>query len=125
MTCPDAQIGEVKAGQDWSAVRLCLLGAQRDEPVVVDDERITSSVHKLARWRKQVAMWANCPSSPVSAEYVNRFGQALGDCLDTPRVVGVLDQLMEDTNLPDGARFESALLLDRVLALELSRHVGR
>ncbi|SDI24261.1 hypothetical protein SAMN05421505_14018 [Sinosporangium album] len=61
----------------------------------------------------------------TSTEYVERFGQALDDGLDTPRAVQTLDELFQNNDLPDGRRFETAVLLDRVLGLELARDVGR
>ncbi|WP_176955706.1 hypothetical protein [Sinosporangium album] len=56
---------------------------------------------------------------------MERFGQALDDGLDTPRAVQTLDELFQNNDLPDGRRFETAVLLDRVLGLELARDVGR
>lgn len=123
LTCSDVSIPPVR---DGAAVRLALLRLGRaPERKALDEAVIGSSARLLARWRERVAAWANEPGRPMSADHVARFRAALGDDLDLPRALDVLRELDEDPDVPAGAKFETAVHLDRVLAVDLSREIGR
>jgi hypothetical protein len=123
LTCSDVSIPPVR---DGAAVRLALLRLGRGpEPAALDEAAIGSSARLLAHWRERVAAWANEPGRPMSADHVTRFRTALGDDLDIPRALDVLDDLDRDPDIAGGAKFETAVHLDRVLALDLPREIGR
>jgi hypothetical protein len=127
LDCGDMAISGVPA-HDWAAVRLTVLrlAARRDDlPAEVDVEAIARSAQVLARIRESVADWARAPSRPACASYVTRFRAAIDDDLDTDRAVGVLDDLARDPGIPDGSKFETAVHLDLVLALDLGQDIGR
>ena len=50
---------------------------------------------------------------------------ALDDNLDVRSVLGLLHQLIENPAVPPGAKFETFVFLDQVLALDLARNVGQ
>jgi cysteinyl-tRNA synthetase len=47
-----------------------------------------------------------------------------GCASDGATVIGILTDLANDDTVPPGARFETFLSVDRVLALDLARHLG-
>ncbi|MFG2005810.1 hypothetical protein ACGFNU_42345 [Spirillospora sp. NPDC048911] len=79
----------------------------------------------LATWRSLVAEWANAPGRPLNREYVAEAEEALANDLDSPAALAVLDRLMADADVPPGAKLESVIHLDMLLALDLVRDIGR
>lgn len=106
---------------DPLAQRLALSARHYARPVLLDHSHLAAAQADLTAWRSAVAAWADCPSAPVPAEYVQAARQALEDDLDLPRVVDLLRAAAADPRLPDGAKFETFAYLDRVLAIELCR----
>lgn len=125
LACPEVSVAVAPVG-DWAAVRLALLRLGGSGPVAVLGEAlIEEAAGLLARWRERVAVWANSPSKPMCAEYVARFRTALEEELNIPRALDVLADLEDDPELPAGCKFETALFLDRILALGLPSEIGR
>ena len=115
--------GELADG-DWLAVRLALLSHPYHRAAGIGDGELARACEVTARWRNQVAGWAESPSSPVPQRVSTALGAAFGD-LDTPGALRLLAELAEDADVPDGARFEAFAFADRVLGLDLARQVGR
>lgn len=113
------------ADQDPAAWRLALLVHRRDRPVRLDANALAEARHTLARWRRAVADWAQCPSRPVPDEVRGRLRGAWEDDLDVPEVLRVLEWAGTRPDLPDGARFETYAYADRLLGLDLARDLGR
>lgn len=109
---------------DPAALRLALLSVPRGEPVRLDSAALEEAAGRLARWRRAVAGWARQPSRPVPDEVRTRLRSAWEDDLDLPGVLQVLRDVASAPDLPDGARFESYVYADRLLALDLARDVG-
>ncbi|MES9525645.1 hypothetical protein [Streptomyces capoamus] len=109
---------------DPSALRLALLAVARDRPVRLDPAVLEDAARRLARWRRAVAGWARRPSRPVPGEVRERLRAAWEDDLDLPAVLGVLGDVESAAGVPDGARFETFVYADRLLALDLARDVG-
>ena len=122
---PVAASGPVLDGAEPAAVRLALLGVGHGEPVRLTGELLDAARARLGRWRDRVARWADSPSRPAHAPSLHRIREALDDGLDTAAVLAVLDGLEGDPDVPDGSKFETFLLADRVLALELPSRIGR
>lgn len=123
LACSDVSIPPVR---DGAALRLALLRLGRTpEPTALDETILGSSERLLAHWRERVAAWANEPGRPMSADHVARFRAALGDDLDVPGALDVLHDLDRDPDVPAGAKFETAVHLDQILAVDLSRQIGR
>lgn len=106
------------------ALRLALLRLDRRAPAELTPGVLEAADTGLRRWRGDVARWAESPSKPMCAEYVERLQAALAADLDTASYLAALDRLEADAALPDGSRFETFAQADRVLALELTAEVG-
>ncbi|MFD9796545.1 hypothetical protein ACFWXK_36960 [Streptomyces sp. NPDC059070] len=111
--------------EDALALRLLLLDRPHHEPAELTRQALDGARTALARWRAAVAAWAEEPSKPLRADLVNTARAALEDGLDTRTALRLLEELEADGDVPAGARFETFARLDRVLALELTREIGR
>ncbi|MGW6267592.1 hypothetical protein [Streptomyces sp. NPDC055060] len=121
----DREATDPDAGRDALALRLLLLGSPHHEPVDVSAEAVEAAGERLANWRKSVAAWADEPSKAMPAAFVEGARDALENGLDTPAVLRLLADLEAAVDVPSGAKFETFAHLDRVLALEIVRDVGR
>jgi hypothetical protein len=115
---------EVPAG-DPLAVRFALLRSSYAAPVRLTLAATDNAAQVLARWRAAVARWAESPSKPMCAEYVQRVVNAFDDNLDTVTALDVFDSLAIDLELPGGCKFETAAHLDRLFGLDLAADVGK
>jgi cysteinyl-tRNA synthetase len=115
----------VAAGLDPLAVRLALLEHRYRQQMNLTWESLRAADKTLRRWRGRVAEWAEAPSRPMSAEHVARAQAALDDDLDTPLALRIVRELERDESQPPGSRLEAFLHLDQMLALDLSRDIGR
>lgn len=119
-------LGDVTAaGLDPLAVRLAFLERHYRERADLSWEALRAADATLRRWRARVAEWAESPSAPMAAAYVERAESAFLDDLDTPSALGVLRELERDDSVVPGARFEAFLHLDLVLGLDLSTEIGK
>lgn len=109
---------------DPTALRLSLLSVPRGTPVRLDAARLAEAARTLAGWRRAVAGWSRQPSRPVPEEVRVRLRAAWEDDLDLPGVLAVLRDVADAPGLPDGARFETYVYADRLLALDLARDLG-
>ena len=107
------------------AVRLALLRHLRAEPVSLEAAALDQAEQTLREWRRSVAAWAEHPSAPMHPATVDSARAALDDNLDVPAALGLLPQLIENQAVPPGAKFETSVFLDQVLALDLARNVGQ
>lgn len=112
-------------GMDPLAARLALLATLHSRPVDLTPDALDGAGRTLSGWRRRVAAWADSPSRPVPGDLRGRADAALDDNLGTPGVLDVLREVEVADAVPDGAKFETFALLDRVLGLELAREVGR
>lgn len=126
---PALAVGLVKAdGDDYDeplALRLALLASSYHEPAAVGGPRLAEAQETLERWRRHIAEWAKSPSGAPHQPTVSRCAQHLDDDLDTPSVLAALNALENDPDIAPGTKFETFAILDRVLALELPRDIGR
>ena len=112
-------------GVDPLALRWALLGRRYAEPVELTAADLDAAQAELTAWRAAVAGWADAPSGPLPREHVDRALAAVADDLDTPATLAALGALRAAGDVPPGARFEACAYLDRVLAVDLARNVGR
>ncbi|MEU9167933.1 hypothetical protein AB0D34_09070 [Streptomyces sp. NPDC048420] len=108
---------------DPAVVRLALLTPPRGASVRLDAEDLSTAHETLVRWRRAVADWARHPSRPVPEKVRGRLRTAWEDDLDVSEVLRVL-RWVEESELPEGARFETYAYADRLLGLELTRDLG-
>ena len=116
--------GAIAAAGDSLAIRLVLMSRPLDHAVDLDDDVLARACEKAARWREQVANWAESPSRPMPQSIRTALKAAFGD-LDVPRALELLTGLAEQIGVPDGVRFETFVFADRVLGLDLARQVGQ
>ncbi|MER6027011.1 hypothetical protein [Streptomyces sp. NPDC001851] len=109
---------------DPAALRLALLSVPRGDTVRLDPVVLGEAAGRLARWRRAVAGWARQPSRPVPDGVRGRLRSAWEDDLDLPGVLDVLRSVAADPDISDGARFETYVYADRLLALDLARDLG-
>ncbi|TVL91588.1 hypothetical protein [Streptomyces sp. SAJ15] len=117
--------GDEPGADDPLALRLALLSRPYYQLIELTPDVLAEARHSLERWRREVAGWARAPSKPMCAEVLAEALGGLRADLFVPAVLDGLRRLVEDPGLPDGSRFETAAHLDRVLALDLVREVGR
>jgi hypothetical protein len=116
--------GPADAGHDPLAIRLALLARPYAEPAELTEEALADARAMLARWRRLVGQWAESPSRPVPGQVMTEL-RAATDQLDTAAVVTMLSALADQDDVPAGARFETFLFADRVLALDLPSGIGQ
>ncbi|MFE1882266.1 hypothetical protein [Streptomyces diastatochromogenes] len=109
---------------DPTALRLALLSVPRNMEARLDDDRLGEAAQRLARWRRAVAGWARQPSRPVPDAVRVRLRAAWEEDLDLPGVLAVLRDVESAPGVADGARFETYVYADRLLALDLARDLG-
>jgi cysteinyl-tRNA synthetase len=112
-------------GLDPLAVRLAFLQARYRQQANLSWDGLAAADRTLRRWRTRVAEWAESPSKPMCAEYVERVVTAFDDDLDTPKAIVALRELERDDKVPPGSKFETFAHLDRLFGLDLARDVGR
>ncbi|MFJ4982305.1 hypothetical protein ACIP9H_00710 [Streptomyces sp. NPDC088732] len=118
-------VGPVSGGMSPGLdLRLALMGRDRRVPLELAPPALGTAAARLARWRRDVALWAEEPSRPMCAQHVERMRAALSRDLDTPAVLEALDFVGAQTELPPGSRFETFAHMDRFLGLELTREIG-
>ena len=110
---------------DLLALRLALLSCPYREPAKLTQAALADAAESVAQWRRQVAEWAGEPSRPVPAEAASVIRDAFDDDLDTVAALDLLRSVGSRQDVPAGAKFETFLFVDRVLALELPREIGR
>lgn len=121
----DAAAGDALAGlTDPLAVRLALMSFPYHQPADLTEDMLASADETVARWRREVAHWAESPSRPMPARISQAARAALSD-LDTAPVLGLLSELILDEDVPAGAKFETFVYADRILGLDLPRDIGR
>jgi hypothetical protein len=112
------------SGSDPLAIRFALMSLPYDQPADLTEATLASARETVARWRRQVADWAESPSRPIPAQSAETIRRAFSD-LDTPSMLALLHDLARDADVPAGARFETFLYADRVLGLDLPCDIGR
>ncbi|MFH8384656.1 hypothetical protein ACH4E7_27565 [Kitasatospora sp. NPDC018058] len=110
---------------DPLALRLTFLEHAVTAPIRLTDDDLANAAARLARWRALVAYLACEPSRPPEADMVQGGFDGLNEDLDARVAVQALHALEARAALPDGARFETFVRLDQILALELGRDIGR
>lgn len=107
------------------ALRLALLEHRYRQQMNLTWNDLHAADKTVARWRRRVAEWAESPSAPMCAEYVQHVHAAFDDDLDTPTAVGVLRELEKDGEIPAGSKFEAFVHCDRLFGLDLASEVGK
>lgn len=115
----------IRSGRDPLALRVVLLAVAHDQPLTLTNECLDRAEELLGHWRRCVAEWGRHASAPMPGAAVARADRALDDNLDVGAVLDTLHQLEDDVAIPAGAKFETFVHVDRVLAFDLVRDLGR
>ncbi|SEG42682.1 hypothetical protein SAMN04489712_105153 [Thermomonospora echinospora] len=111
------------ADEDPMTLRLAILHTAYRDPLPWS-ERLADARARLDRWRALMAEWAESPGRPMDRTYAADAERALTDDLDSPAALAVLEGLAADPAVAPGAKFETFVHLDLVLALDLVRDIG-
>lgn len=111
--------------RDPLAVRLALLHVPCSSPAVLSLARLHRADETLERWRVKVAGWREMPAAPAPGDSVEAMRERLLSGLDTGAVLRQLHRLEIDPHLASGSKYDAFTSLDRVLALDLRRLVGK
>ncbi|HEY1323704.1 MAG TPA: hypothetical protein VGF32_25830, partial [Streptosporangiaceae bacterium] len=109
---------------DPLAVRLALMSFPIGQSADLTDSVLANAHLTAGDWRRRVARWAAGPSRPIPARLAQTVRGAFDD-LDTPSGIALLRGLADDDSVPEGAKFETFLYVDRVLGLDLPRDIGK
>jgi cysteinyl-tRNA synthetase len=115
----------VERGHDPLALRLFFLSGRYRQQMNLTAGALSAADKRLRRWRALVAEWAESPSKPMCAGYIERIYAAFDDDLDTPSALVALGELEKDDSIPAGSKFETFVHLDRLLGLDLARDIGK
>jgi len=115
----------VARGMDPLAVRLALLQTRYRTQVNLTWSALEAADTRLARWRELVRQWAEAPGAASVASWIADVVAAFDDDLDTPRAVALLSRLAKDPAVSAGAKYQSFVVADRLLGLDLARDVGQ
>ena len=110
--------------QDPLAVRFALMSFPAHQPADLTSGVLASAHQAVGDWRRRVAQWAEQPSRPIPA-HLAETARAAFDDLDTAAAIALLRGLADDDSVPDGAKFETFLYVDRVLGLDLPGDIGK
>lgn len=115
----------VPPGTDLAALRLALLAVPYAEPAEPTADELAAAGTELSELRTAVAAWARQPSGAPVVAYPRAALDAIGDDADTPVALDALRRAAADDGLTPGARFETVVLIDRLLALDLPSDIGK
>jgi L-cysteine:1D-myo-inositol 2-amino-2-deoxy-alpha-D-glucopyranoside ligase len=101
------------AGVDPMALRIALFAHRHDTDWEWHDGELDGAVERLARWRAAVRR----PSAPPAAPLVTELRAALGDGVDTPRALDVVDKWVEADGDDEGAPAAVAAAIDALLGI--------
>lgn len=112
------------SARDPLAVRFALMSFPVHQPADITSHVLASAHQAVGDWRRRVARWAEQPSRPIPAHLAVMVQTAFGN-LDTVAAIALLRGLAGDESVPDGAKFETFLYVDRVLGLDLPSDIGK
>lgn len=116
---------ELLSEADPASVRFALARVPYAQPVDITRSVLDQADTVLARWRKHLAVWGRHPSRPIPPGWRTAAVDALDDNVDVGAVVTMLLALEEVDDIAPGVKFEAFAYLDRVLAVDLARELGR
>jgi hypothetical protein len=115
--------------QDWPAepttLRFALAKVPYAWPLDVTDSLLERCERVVESWRDRVAQWSRHASCPIPSNWRGAAIAALDDDLDVARLVAMMHELDRTGVVEPGAKFEAFAYLDRVLAVDLMRNLGR
>jgi hypothetical protein len=108
-----------------ATVRLALACVDYAQPLEVTRSVLERCQAILERWRDRMDQWSRHASRPIPPTSRAAVIAALDDNLNVARVVAMMRELEDIEGIEPGAKFEAFNYLDRVLAVDLARDLGR
>ncbi|HXF56387.1 MAG TPA: cysteine--tRNA ligase [Actinomycetota bacterium] len=112
-------------GIDPLAFRLLCFGTRYRSEMDFSWDALVGANERLSRLRKRVADWAAEPAPDALSEDARaldkRFRDAVGDDLDLPEALKVLEEAVSSSTLPGGEKHRLLTSWDAVLGLDLER----
>jgi hypothetical protein len=108
-----------------ATVRLALACVDYAQPLEVTRSVLERCQAILERWRDRMDQWSRHASRPIPPTSRAAAIAALDDDLNVARVVAMMSELEDIEGIEPGAKFEAFNYLDRVLAVDLTRDLGR
>ncbi|TWP38345.1 hypothetical protein [Leekyejoonella antrihumi] len=118
----DADLSRRVDERDPLNLRLALLHFPYAAPAALSAARLHRADATLIRWRFKVSYWKDQPDAP--ARDLEALDALLANDLDTGSVLRAMHRIEIDHTIPSGAKFQTFVALDRVLALDLRRSCG-
>ena len=112
-------------GADPTTTRFALTSINHKYRLQLTSPVLEHSHTVLGRWRSQIALWSQQPGHPIPPAWREAVIAAFNDDLDVARVVSLMGELDDDECVEPGAKFEAFTYVDRVLAIDLGRGLGR
>jgi cysteinyl-tRNA synthetase len=116
---------ELFSETDPASVRFTLARVPYAQPVDITGSVLDQAHTVLARWRERLEAWGRHPSRPIPPDWRTAAVAVLDDNLDVSAVVTMLLALEDVDDIEPGVKFEAFAYLDRVLAVDLARELGR
>jgi len=110
---------------DPATARFALAGAPYAQQLGVTNSLLVHSHALLERWRDRLDLWSRHPSRPVPPDWRSGVIAALDNDLDVTQVVAMMAELEGAERVEPGTKFEAFSWVDRVLAVDLARNLGR
>jgi cysteinyl-tRNA synthetase len=110
-------------GYDPLAFRLLCFGTRYRSEMDFSDEAMDAANRTLTRIRQRMEEWGNVPRnglSPEAKDLDTRFRERVGDDLDMPGALVVLNETVS-TGIPDADKYTLLSSWDAVLGLDLER----
>jgi hypothetical protein len=123
-------VGPVTATTAWADVdpvtlRFAMLCTDYAVPLELSNAVVQRCEAALGRWRQRLDEWSRHPSHPITAEWRSGAVAAVDDDLDVARLTAMMVELEDAKGVEPGAKFEAFAFVDRVLAVDLTRELGR
>jgi cysteinyl-tRNA synthetase len=116
-----------EAGLDPLAYRLLTYGSRYRSEMDFDWDALQGANERLTRLRQRMVEWSAEAASdelgPNALEADRRFRDAVADDLDLPQAMVVLNEVVSSPGIAPGEKASLLSSWDRVLALDLGRHV--
>ncbi|MEU6562833.1 hypothetical protein [Nocardia nova] len=110
---------------DPATVRYAFTRAPYEYELVLTSTVLDHSAAQLDRWRRRMGEWSRSASRPIPGWWRARAIAALDDDLDVAEVAERMNRLELSPTVEPGAKFEAFAFLDRILATDLTRDLGR
>ncbi len=112
-------------GAGPATARFALANINHTHRLDVTSSLLERSQAVLSRWRDRVAQWSRHPGRPIPPAWRTAVIAAFDDDLNVPRAAELMSELEDAERVEPGAKFEAFNYVDRVLAIDLGRGLGR